>query len=272
MRIENFLQKKHILFTKENEKHLVIKEMVERLEKLGEINNAGRYYAQILHRESLENTGVGKALAIPHMRTESVDTLKNIFAVSQYDIDYHSYDNVPVRYLLLSIVPMEESTKYVYLIGMMSWIFMDNARRKLVASASTTAQVYSALGKNIKSYFDNIDKKKISGIDYIDNLSGIPSYNLDILIRLDRLYQLVEKGEISKKIKTKINELRKIVDQKSLVYYDKMKKKSLNPFSILNKSACTGCHMEIAPVYLAQTRESKNIAVCNHCGRFLIVL
>ncbi|MBN2403185.1 MAG: PTS sugar transporter subunit IIA [Spirochaetes bacterium] len=272
MKIENFLQKKHILFTKEKEKHLVIKEMVERLEKLGEINNAGRYYAQIMHRESIENTGVGRALAIPHVRTESIGASKNIFAVSQHDIDYHSYDNVPVRYLLLSIVPTEESTKYVYLIGMMSWIFMDNARRNLLAGATTAAQVYSALGKNIKSYFENIDKKKISGIDYIENLSGVPSYNLDILIRLDRLYKLVEKGEMSQKIKSKIIELRKIVDQKSLVYYDKMKKKSLNPFAILNKNACTECHMEIAPVYLAQISESKHIAVCNHCGRFLIVL
>ena len=239
MRIEYFLQKNHIIFTKENEKHLVIKEIVERLEELGEISNAGRYYAQIMHRESLENTGVGRAFAIPHVRTESVDTLLNIFAVSRHDIDYHSYDNVPVRYLLLSIVPMEESTKYVFLIGMMSWIFMDDGRKKLIENSSTTAQVYSVLKKNIKSYFDNIDKKKILGIDLINNLTGIPSYNLDILIRLDRLYQLLEKGERSKSIKSKINELRKIVDRKSLAYYDKMKKKSLNPFAILNKNVCS---------------------------------
>lgn len=271
MKIEYFLQKKNILFTKENDKHLVIKEMLERLEKLGEISNAGRYYAQIMHRESLENTGVGKGLAIPHIRTESVDTLKNIFAVSQNDIDYNSYDKVPVRYLLLSIVPAEESTRYVYLIGMMSWIFMDNDRKKLVEDASTEAQVYTALDRNIKSYFDNIDKKKIQGRDSADNLSGVPSYNLDILIRLDRLYQLVEKGEKSKEIRSKIDELRKIVDRNSLVYYDKMKKKSLNPFAILDKNSCSGCHMGIAPVYLAQMNESKQIAVCNQCGRFLIV-
>lgn len=272
MEIESFLDKKHIIFTKENEKHLVIKEIVERLEDLGEITNAGKYYAQIMHRESLENTGVGKALAIPHVRSESVDTLKSIFAVSQHDIDYHSYDDVPVRYLLLSIVPNEESTKYVYLIGLMSWIFMEDSRKNEFDKISTTAKVYSALRKNIKSYFDNIDKKDNSKVDIIDNLSGIPSYNLDMLIRLDRLYQLVKKGEMSEKIKIKIEELRKIIDRRSLLYYDRMKSKSLNPFSILNKNSCTGCHMELAPVYLAQIRETKSIAVCNHCGRFLIIL
>jgi mannitol/fructose-specific phosphotransferase system IIA component (Ntr-type) len=272
MKIENFLQKKYILFTKENEKHLVIKEIVEKLEELGEIKNAGKYYAQIMYRETLENTGVGKGLAIPHVRTESVNTLINIFAVSKCDIAYHSYDDIPVRYIMLSIVPTEESTKYLYLIGMMSWIFMDADRKNLIENAETPAQVYTALGKDIKSYFDNIDKKIIAGPNSVENLPSVPSYNPEILIRLDRLYQMVEEGDDSKSLKSKIDELRKIVDRNSLVYYDKMKKKSLNPFAILDKSACTGCHMEIAPVYLAKINESKQIAVCNHCGRFLIIL
>lgn len=109
-------------------------------------------------------------------------------------------------------------------------------------------------------------------MDTIDNLSGIPSCNLDLLIRLDRLNQLLEEGESSEKIKSKIDDLRKIIDNKSLTYYERMRKKSLNPFAILDKTSCSGCHMDLAPYYLAQIKESKNIAVCNHCGRFLIVI
>lgn len=272
MNIESFIPKEHVLFTKTSEKQLVIKELVTRLEELKEIDDAGRYYAQIMHRESLENTGIGKGLAIPHVRTDSVKNLISIFAISKDDIEYHSYDKIPVRYILLNIVPTELGTKYLYLVGMISWIFADEERKKSLEQAKTKAQAYSVLKKNAQLYFANLSQKNVKEMDSIENLSGIPSCNLDLLIRLDRLNHLLEEGESSEKIKTKIEDLSKIIDNKSLTYYERMKKRSLNPFAILDKNSCSGCHMDLAPYYLAQIKESKNIAVCNHCGRFLIVI
>ena len=272
MKIENFFSKEHVFFIKSDEKYQTIREILDRLVDLKEIDSAERFYAQIMHRESLENTGIGKGLAIPHVRTEAVEKLITVFAVSKSDIEYHSYDKVPVRYILLSIVPIEESTKYLYLIGMVSWLFMDPTRKRPLDQSGTKTQIYSALSKNIKIYFDTISNKRISEMDTIDNMSGIPLFNLDLLIRLDHLYKLLDKGEKSPKIKLKIDELRKIVDRKSLAYYEKMRKRSLNSFAILEKNACMGCHMNIAPYYLAQIKESNDIAVCNQCGRFLIII
>jgi mannitol/fructose-specific phosphotransferase system IIA component (Ntr-type) len=272
MNIESFIPQAHVLFTKSDEKQLVIKELVTRLEELKEIDDAGRFYAQIMHRESLENTGIGKGLAIPHVRTDSVKKLISIFAISKKDIEYHSYDNIPVRYILLNIVPAELGTKYLYLVGMFSWIFADTGRKKALENAKTKAQAYSVLKKNAQLYFANLSQKNTTDMVAIDNLSGIPSCNLDLLIRLDRLNQLLQEGESSEKIKSKIDDLKKIIDRKSLTYYERMRKKSLNPFAILDKTSCSGCHMDLAPYYLAQIKESKHIAVCNHCGRFLIVI
>jgi len=272
MNIESFIPKEHVLYTKAGEKQLVIKELVTHLEELKEIDDAGRYYAQIMHRESLDNTGIGKSLAIPHVRTDSIKDLISIFAISKDDIEYHSYDNIPVRYILLNIVPTEQSTKYLYLVGMISWIFADEERRKALDEAKTRTQAYSVLKKTAHLYFANLSNKSTKEMDAIDSLSGIPSCNLDLLIRLDRLNQLLDEGESSEKIKNKIDDLHKIIDRKSLTYYERMRKKSLNPFAILDKNSCTGCHMDLAPYYMAQIKESKNIAVCNHCGRFLIVI
>ncbi|MBN2160940.1 MAG: PTS sugar transporter subunit IIA [Spirochaetes bacterium] len=272
MNIESFIPKEHVMFIKSSEKQLVIKELVEYLEKLGEIEDAGRYYAQIMHRESLDNTGIGKGLAIPHIRTDSVKELISVFAVSNNPIEYHSYDNAPVRFVLLNIVPTEQSTRYLYLVGMISWIFSDEERRKVLDAAKTKTQAYAALKKSGRLYFTNLSEDGAADAAAGDNLSNVPSHNLDLLIRLDRLNQLLDGGESSEKIGKKIEELRLIVDRRSLAYYEKMRKKSLNPFSILERNSCSGCHMDLAPYYLAQIRESKNIAVCNHCGRFLIVI
>jgi mannitol/fructose-specific phosphotransferase system IIA component (Ntr-type) len=272
MQIEHFIKKDHVIYVKSSEKQLVIKELLTALEELKEIEDAGRVYAQIMHRESLDNTGIGKGLAIPHIRTDSVNELKSIFAISREGIDYHSHDGLPVRYLLLNIVPTEQSTKYLYLVGMMAWIFSDDERRTAMDAAKTRPSAYALLKKYSDLYFAGLTDKNRPGADPNDNLMNVPSVNLDLLIRLDRLNQLCDEGDNSEAIQDKINDLRKIIDRKSLAYYEKMRKRSLNPFAILDRNACTGCHMDLAPYYLAQVRESKNIAVCNHCGRFLIVI
>jgi nitrogen PTS system EIIA component len=272
MQIEHFIPKDHVVYAEAAEKQLVIKELLNQLEEMKEIEDATRLYAQIMHRESLDNTGIGKGLAIPHIRTDSVKELKSIFAIARKGIDYHSHDGLPVRYLLLNIVPTEQSTKYLYLVGMMAWIFSDGDRREAFDAAKTRPSAYSLLKKYSDLYFAGLTEKNRPGSDPSDNLTNVPSVNLDLLIRLDRLNQLCDEGDQSEAIQSKINDLRKIIDRKSLAYYEKMRKRSLNPFAILDRNACAGCHMDLAPYYLAQVRESKNIAVCNHCGRFLIVI
>jgi predicted nucleic acid-binding Zn-ribbon protein len=51
-----------------------------------------------------------------------------------------------------------------------------------------------------------------------------------------------------------------------------MRSKHNNPFSILEKNSCSGCHLGIPPIELNKIKEGKEIAICTHCGRFLIVV
>ncbi|HNW29246.1 MAG TPA: PTS sugar transporter subunit IIA, partial [Spirochaetota bacterium] len=120
MDLEELFERKKIIKLKSTEKQLVIKELVDKLQDLECITNKERYYAQVIHRESLENTGIGNGLAIPHARTESVTDLISIFGILDKPIDYQSMDEKPVKYVLLSIFPTEMSTKYLYLVGMMA--------------------------------------------------------------------------------------------------------------------------------------------------------
>jgi mannitol/fructose-specific phosphotransferase system IIA component (Ntr-type) len=272
MDMESFLSKEQVIVLKSPEKQLVIKEMLSKLESLGKIENADRYYAQVVHRESLENTGVGNGLAIPHARTDSVTEFLSVFALSKDGIEYQAYDKKPVNYLLLSIFPTSMSTKYLYLVGMFARIFSNPADRGEIEEAKTPAKMYSILKKQATAYFESISDTSVKKFNKIENLSGIPSSNLDLLIRLDRLYQLYDEGARSDSINTKIVQLKKLIDNRSLTYYERMRKKCQTPFAILDKGSCAGCHLQIPPVYLAEIKEKKGIAVCNNCGRFLIIL
>lgn len=272
MDLEELFERKRIIKLKSTEKQLIIKELVDKLQDLEMITNKERYYAQVIHRESLENTGIGNGLAIPHARTESVSDLISIFGILDKPIDYQSMDEKPVKYVLLSIFPTEMSTKYLYLIGMMARLFSHKEKRKMIDSEPTPAKLYSLLKKEAKSYFESISTKDKPAAGKPENLSGVPSSDLDLLIRLDSLYKLLDEGDKSESITKKIESMRKLIDNRSLTYYERMRKKRDNPFSIVEKNSCSGCHMEIPPFYIEQIKERKGISLCTHCGRFLILL
>jgi mannitol/fructose-specific phosphotransferase system IIA component (Ntr-type) len=272
MIIEHLFPEEHIILLQNTEKQHVIKEMLMKLEELKKISNAERYYAQIMHRESLENTGIGSGFAIPHTRTDSVGELISIFGVSSEGIDYLSLDKIPVTYVLLNIFPTSLSTRYLYLVGMMARIFSNSDKRRLINKAKNPSELFTLLKKEANSYFDSISQSNPASATDIEDLSGVPSCNLDLLIRLERLYNLLDKSDPALIIQTKISELKKIIDNRSLTYYERMRKKFQTPFAILDKTSCSGCHMGLAPIYLAQIKERDDIKVCNHCGRFLVIL
>jgi len=272
MDLDLFLKKTQVIKVKSTEKQTVIKEMIEKLQELGFIDNKERYYAQIIHRESLENTSIGNNFAIPHARTESVSEFITIFGICDEEIDFHNEDDNPVKYVLLSIFPSRMSTTYLYFIGMMARIFSNIEKKALLDVARTPAKTYDLLKKEAESYFDSISEKEIIPIDSAETLSGVPSSDLDILIRLDRLYKVYDSEKKSEQITKKIERLKKLIDNRSLTYFERMRKKSDSPFAIVEKGSCSGCHMEIPPVYMRQIKERQGISVCTHCGRFLILV
>ena len=271
MDLEYFFTKDQVIKLKSTEKQLVFKELIEKLASLELIENKDRLYPQIVHRESLENTGIGGGLAIPHARTESVESFISILGICPEEIDYQAIDNKPVRYIMLSIFPSKLSTKYLYLVGMMARIFSTPEKRSKLDSETGPKKIYSILQKESKTYFANISDSSTEEFSK-PNLAGVPSSDLDLLIRLDRLYKIEDRSDVKEEVSKKINEIKKLIDNRSLTYYERMRKKQHNPFAILEKNSCSGCHMEIPPYYQDQIKEGKGISVCTHCGRFLILV
>ena len=272
MNLDYFLQKNQVVKINVNEKQLIFKVLLEHLQELNFITNKERYYAQIVHRESLENTGIGNGLAIPHARTETINDFISIFGILTEPIDYQSIDDKPVKFVLLSLFPTDMSTKYLYLMGMMARIFSNPEKKAHFYEETAPAKIYTLLNREAKAYFESISEKDISGFGTTANLSGVPSSDLDLLIRIDRLYQLHGESQKPEPIQRKIDEISKLIDNRSLTYFERMRKKSNNPFAIVEKDSCTGCHMAIPPFDMKKVRDREGISVCTHCGRFLIFI
>ena len=269
MEISSFFSKDHVVILEGSEKQLVLKEMIETLSSLGNISNPARYYAQIIHRESLENTGLGYGLAIPHVRTDTVKEFNVLLGIAKNGIDYQAIDSKPVNFILLSIFPTDMSTKYLYLVGMMAKIFSNKKIRDQFEHADNPKQIYSCLQEHANEYYNQLSDKNIKQTTAAENLAGVSSSELDALIRLDRLYHLYDETR-KDSVKDKIDEIRKQIDDRSLTYYERMRKKCQSPFSIVEKNSCSGCHMNIPPIELNEIKERRKISICAYCGRFLI--
>jgi mannitol/fructose-specific phosphotransferase system IIA component (Ntr-type) len=272
MNLEHFLSKEQIVQIKATEKQPAIRELVSHLSDMKLIENKERAYAQIIHRESIENTGIGHGLAIPHARSERLGSFVTIFGISREPIDYQSYDEEPVRFICLSLFPTEQSTKYLYFIGMLARLFANPEKRAAFEELTAPSKVHTLLKREMKEYFEGIADREDEEPEASVNLASVPSTDLDLLIRLDRLFNLKESGENSPGIETKIKDLKKLIDNRSLLYYERMKKKKDNPFAIVEKGSCSGCHLETPPMEVNRIQEGTGLVVCPHCGRFLMQL
>ena len=272
MKLDNFFSKDQVVRINATEKQPALKELISELQNQSLIENSSRYYAQVAHRESLENTGIGNALAIPHARTDSVDKFITILGINDTPVDYQSIDSKPVKYILLSIFPTSMSTKYLYLIGMIARIFNNSANNSFLAGTPSPAELFRFLDKQCEAYYKSISDETKQNI--IDNreLTGVPSSDLDLMIRLDRLFNsFIEQGK-PESMKQKIDDIKKLIDNRSLTYYERMKKKNNNPFAIVEKNSWSGCHMNIPPVELKEIQDREHIHICTYCGRFLIMI
>ena len=152
MNLQKFFLAEHVINLNSAEKQPAIRELVSGLQDAGLIENKDRFYAQVAHRESLENTGIGNMLAIPHARSDSVEKFCTILGICDTPVDYQSFDGKPVKYIMLSLFPTEYSTKYLYLIGMMARIFNSRDNSAFLEKSHTPEEVYAYLPESSRLY------------------------------------------------------------------------------------------------------------------------
>jgi len=70
----------------------------------------------IINREAKMSTGIHKGIAVPHGKTNSVDTLRGVLGISQKGVQYDALDGEPVYLLFMIISPLEDSEKYLRLL------------------------------------------------------------------------------------------------------------------------------------------------------------
>jgi len=92
-----------------------IAELVSALDKAGRIGNANRegIIKAMIKRENEASTGMGKGVAVPHVKHPAVKDVVAAIGQSSAGIDFSSLDKQPVYSVILLVSPVDNPDKHL---------------------------------------------------------------------------------------------------------------------------------------------------------------
>lgn len=146
MKITDILDAECILpdLTSTSKKDLMV-EMVGIMKSLNRVSDADSVVNVLLEREALGSTGIGYGVAIPHTKTDDVDTLVCMFGRSQAGIDFDSLDGAPVHLLFLLLTPKNSSGEHLKALARISSLLKDKLFRQELLEAKDREHIFNLI-------------------------------------------------------------------------------------------------------------------------------
>lgn len=128
---------------KATERWSAIVELVDLLVAQGKINRIDRdtILAALRAREETMSTGIGFGIAIPHASSDRVSQVVAAFGRSDVGIEFDSLDNLPVKFIVLFIVPKDQFQTHLRTLAAIAKFLNDRTVRERLATAPTSQDI-----------------------------------------------------------------------------------------------------------------------------------
>jgi PTS system nitrogen regulatory IIA component len=135
-----------IQFHKYSTKRDTLLSLADNLATAPQVKNRQELAQEILRREELMSTAIGRGIAIPHVRLASVTDLVVSVGISQTDIvDFQTLDDDPVRLIFMIAAAYNQHAYYLQTLSFFSARLKNKELRNSLLSAKTPEEVYSLL-------------------------------------------------------------------------------------------------------------------------------
>lgn len=146
MKIIDLLSPKSIsLNLVSNGKDSVIDELVDLVNKSGNLNDKNLYKQEILKRERQSTTGIGEGIAIPHAKTSAVKNACLAAGISKEGVNYDSLDGAPAHLFFMIAAPEGANNTHLDVLSRLSTILMDESFRKSLINAKSSEEFLSLI-------------------------------------------------------------------------------------------------------------------------------
>ncbi len=127
------------------EKDDAILELVNLLHKNGKIIDKNMVYNAVMEREHSMTTGLQDGIAIPHAKTEAVESLCAAVGIVPGGMDFKSLDEKPTRIIILSLAPKSNPGSHLEFLSSVSSILQLEDSRQALLSAKYPKEVIDIL-------------------------------------------------------------------------------------------------------------------------------
>ncbi|MFK5996948.1 MAG: PTS sugar transporter subunit IIA [Rhodobacterales bacterium] len=113
--------------------------------------DSAKVFSALNARESLGTTGVGRGVAIPHARFESLDHIVGLFTRLQKPLEYGSMDHQPVDLIFTLLAPEKDGAEHLKALALVSRTLRDENVCAKLRSNQDEQTIFSILIENTES-------------------------------------------------------------------------------------------------------------------------
>jgi mannitol/fructose-specific phosphotransferase system IIA component (Ntr-type) len=132
---------------KTRDRNGVIREIVSALHKAGRLGkgNCEEIIKAVIKRENEASTGMGKGVAVPHVKHKAVKDVIATIGQSSAGIDFSSLDKQPVYSVILIISPVENPDKHLQAMESVFKHLQEEKFRKFLRQSKEAAEIEDLL-------------------------------------------------------------------------------------------------------------------------------
>lgn len=148
VQVKSILSPERIVFMNHQTKRDALVRLAANLATAPQIKDARELETEIIKREELMSTSIGRGLAIPHVRLSSVTDLVVSVGISKCDIiDFQPIDDIPVRLLFMIAAAYNQHSYYLQTLSFLSSKLKDADLRNSLLNAENSMDAYNLLIK-----------------------------------------------------------------------------------------------------------------------------
>lgn len=147
--VRNILSPNRIVFIDQATKHDALVELATNLATAPQIKYEQELVNEILKREELMSTAIGRGIAIPHVRLASVSDLVMSVGICKNNlIDFQTIDDTPVRLLIMIAAAYNQHAYYLQTLSYFSSKLKNAELLSSLLQSKTPQEAYELLTKD----------------------------------------------------------------------------------------------------------------------------
>ena len=148
MKITDILVEDAVILDAESDtKSALLEEMAGALATAVPGLEVDRLLKVLTERESLQSTGIGEGVAIPHGKVVGLDGLVASFARSRPGIDFDAIDQQPTHLFFLLVVPEHSAGQHLKALARISRFLRDDEFRRSLMEAEDLESIFAAIAQ-----------------------------------------------------------------------------------------------------------------------------